>query len=85
MLLNITGDCMNYYKKRKEKWQNEINEGKKRYHENTGLEYDYYGEVSRRESMKAPKEKIFSINNLVKIILIIIIILIKLQNKFNIF
>lgn len=73
------------YKKRKKQWQREINEGKQRYKENTGLEYDYYGEIGRRESMKAPKEKKLSINRLIRIILIIIFILLKLQQKFNIF
>ncbi len=73
------------YKKRKKQWQEEIKKGKERYEENMGVEYDYYGEISRRDSMKAPKEKMFSINKLIKIILIIILILLKLQQKFNIF
>lgn len=48
--------CMNY-KKRRNTWQKEVNEGIKDYEKKTGVKYDYYGEVSRRESMKTPKEK----------------------------
>ncbi len=70
------------YKKRKKKWQKEINEGKKDYEEKTGLEYDYYGEVSRRESMKAPKETKISFSKLIRVILFIIYIILYISLKF---
>ena len=70
-------------KKRRKQRKKEINKGIKENEKNTGTKYDYYGEVSRRESMKTPKlRKIFNYNKLIRYLLFIIFICSQLRGCF---
>lgn len=69
------------YKKRKRKWQKEVNEAIQDYEEKSGVKYDYYGEVSRRQSMKSPKVKSdFNYNKIIRFILFIIYLTYQLKS-----
>jgi len=68
-------------KKRKSKWQKDINEAIKDYEEKSGVRYDYYGNISRRQSMKSPKVKlVFNYSNIIRLILFIIYLTYQLKS-----
>ncbi len=69
------------YKRRKKKWQKEINGAIKGYEEKTGVKYDdYYKKIERNVSYK--QRKTINFNKLIRIILFIIYIILYISLKF---